>query len=87
MVILYRPHSEQSTSVETFAHDYQVRHGSGHLDMVNVDGREGLALTRLYDIMAFPAIMAMATDGTLLQLWQGAQLPLMDEVASYMYNV
>jgi hypothetical protein len=33
--------------------------------------------------MSYPAIMVMAIDGTLLHLWQGAQLPLLDEVASY----
>lgn len=68
-------------------HDYQVRHGSSKLELVNVDEREGIALASLYDIMQFPAIMAMATDGTLLHLWEGSQLPLMDEVASYMYTV
>jgi hypothetical protein len=54
--------------------------------MVNVDEREGTALASLYDIMSFPAIMAMAVDGTLLHLWVGETLPLMDEVASYMYD-
>lgn len=87
VVILYRPKSEYATPVETFVHDYQVRHGSSHLDLVNVDKREGIALASLYDIMEFPAILAMATDGTLLHMWTGAQLPLMDEVASYMYTV
>ena len=86
VVILYRPQSEHASRVEGFVHDYQVRHGSAKLEMVNVDEREGIALASLYDIMDFPAIMAMATDGTLLHLWQGQQLPLMDEVASYMFN-
>lgn len=87
VVILYRPKSEYARAVETFAHDYQKRHGTSHLEMVNVDEREGLALASLYDIMQFPSILALAIDGTLLHLWQGAQLPLMDEVASYMYTV
>lgn len=86
MVILYRPRAEYATAVESFVHDYQVRHGSAKLELVNVDHREGIALASLYDIMQFPAIMALAGDGTLLQLWEGPQLPLMDEVASYMYT-
>jgi hypothetical protein len=36
--------------------------------------------------MSFPAILAMATDGTLLHMWADERLPLMDEVASYMYT-
>ena len=46
--------------------------------------REGIAMASLYDIMRFPAIMAIALDGTLLHHWEGEQLPLIDEVASYL---
>ncbi|HEX8181991.1 MAG TPA: hypothetical protein VF575_00140 [Candidatus Saccharimonadales bacterium] len=84
VVILYRPKSEHSTAVESFVHDYQIRHGSARLELVNVDEREGIALARLYDIVSYPAILAMAADGTLLHMWADQQLPLMDEVASYM---
>ncbi len=87
VVILYRPHSEYATSVETFVRDYQTRHSPSHFELVNVDEREGIALASLYDIMQFPAILALATDGTLLHLWQGPQLPLMDDVASYMITM
>jgi hypothetical protein len=83
VVILYRPKSESATKVEAFVHDYQVRHGSAKLELLNVDEREGIALVSLYDIMSYPAILALAIDGTLLHMWQGEQLPLMDEVASY----
>lgn len=67
-------------------HDYQVRHGGTKMELVNVDERDGIAMASLYDIMSFPAILAMATDGTMLHLWTGDQLPLMDEVAAYMFN-
>ena len=87
VVILYRPNSEYATRVEAFVHDYQVRHGSAKLELVNIDQREGSALASLYDVMRFPAILAMETDGKLLQMWEGEQLPLMDEVAAYMYAV
>ncbi len=86
VVILYRPASEYATKVEAFVHDYRVRHSSAKLELINVNQREGAAMASLYDIMRFPAIMAMATDGTLLQLWEGDELPLMDDVASYMYT-
>ena len=83
MVILYRPNSEPARSVETFVHDFERRHADAKLELVNVDEREGIALASLYDVMSFPAIMVLATDGTQLHLWQNEQLPLMDEVASY----
>ena len=83
LLILYRPKSEQASAIDSFVHEYQVRHGSSRLELVNIDDREGTALASLYDIMSFPAIMVMAVDGSLLHLWTGAELPLIDEVASY----
>ncbi len=83
VVILYRPNSEQARAVETFVHDFERRHGDAKLELVNIDEREGIALASLYDIMSFPSIMVLADDGGMLHLWQNEQLPLMDEVASY----
>lgn len=84
VVILYRPKSEHARAVETFVHDFKRRHDSARIELINVDEREGIALLSLYDIMQYPAIIAVADDGVMLQLWQGSQLPLMDEVASYL---
>lgn len=86
VVILYRPESEHARSVETFIHDFKARNGSVKLEIVDVDTREGVATASLYDIMRYPAILAMAGDGSLLKHWEGKELPLMDEVASYAYS-
>ena len=86
VVILYRPKSEQARAVETFVHDFENRHPDAKIELVNIDEREGLALASLYDVMRFPAIMVLATDGVLQQLWQNDPLPLMDEVASYLQH-
>lgn len=86
VVILYRPESEHARSVETFVHDFQRRNSSITVELVNIDEREGIALIELYDLTSWPAILALSSDGSLLNRWQGAELPLMDEVASYAYS-
>lgn len=86
MVILYRPDSEHARSVETFVHDFKARNPSVDMDLQNVDSREGVAMASLYDIMRFPAILALAGDGSVLKIWNEDTLPLMDEVASYAYT-
>lgn len=86
VVILYRPDSEFARAVETFIHDFKARNPGVHVDVLNVDSREGIALASLYDIMRYPAILAMAHDGSLLKYWEGSELPLMNEVASYAYT-
>jgi hypothetical protein len=72
--------------VETFLRDFQARNPSVHVEVLNVDEREGIAAVNLYDVTQYPSIIAMADDGTLLNMWQGDELPLMDEVASYAYS-
>ncbi len=85
LVILYRPDSEHATNVETFARDFQRVHDIGRkLELLSMSTRDGAATASLYDIMTFPAIMALADNGSVLNIWQGEPLPLMDEVAGYL---
>jgi hypothetical protein len=85
VVILYKPRSEFARQVETYVRDYQDRHESTRLELIDYDSRDGYALATLYDIMAVPAILAMGNDGSLLQAWVGPDLPLMDEIAYYAF--
>lgn len=41
-------------------------------------------MASLYDVTRYPAVLATREDGELLYLWQGEQLPLMNEVAAYL---
>jgi 3-deoxy-D-manno-octulosonic acid (KDO) 8-phosphate synthase len=50
---------------------------------MSIDTREGSATATLYDVVQYPAILVLQTDGYVQKIWQGEQLPLMDEVASY----
>jgi hypothetical protein len=84
VIVLYRPESEYARSVEVFIHDYRARHDD-KLDVINIDSRDGVAMASLYDIMQFPALLAIREDGSVLKSWEGSDLPLMDEVAAYAY--
>jgi hypothetical protein len=86
VVILYRPNSEHGSAVDTFVHEYQRRHEPGRIEVVNVDTRDGSATASLYDIMQYPAILALSNDGSLLKSWEGEMLPLMDEISYYAYT-
>ena len=83
IVVMYRPKSEHARVVETFLQDYKHRYADAKLEVVDVDSREGSALASLYDIVQYPAIMALAVDGSPQNIWQGEALPLIDEVAAY----
>ncbi len=83
VVVLYRPDSEHARTVEEFVREFQRRSPDRAIELVNLDSRPGADLARLYDIVRYPAILAMTNEGQLLQQWQGEQLPLMNEVAAY----
>lgn len=83
ILILYRPNSEHRRRIEEFIRDYQARHESGHLEVLSLDTREGSALATLYDVVQYPAILVLQGDGFAQKIWQGEELPLMDEVAAY----
>lgn len=85
LLILYRPNSEHATAVESFVRDFQKQffEAGKKVEMVSVDSREGVAQASLYDIMQFPAILALANDGSLINSWLGFPLPIMNDVAGY----
>lgn len=86
VMVLYRPDSEHGRQVDNFIHDFKDRHEDGQLEVLNIDSREGSAMASLYDVMQYPAILALRNDGSVLKMWEGGDLPLMDEVAYYTFN-
>ncbi len=73
--------------VESFVRDFQHQHDVGSkLETLSLNTRDGAATASLYDVMTYPAILALANDGSVLNLWQGVPLPLMSDVAGYTYN-
>lgn len=88
LLILYRPNSEHASAVESFIRDFQHQHNIDEkkLEILSLNTRDGAATASLYDIVNYPAIVAIANDGSVLNMWEGDRLPLMDEVAGYVYS-
>jgi hypothetical protein len=84
VVIVYRRNSDHGRSVEEFVHDFRRLHPDANLEEKDLDTREGAEAAKLYDVTSAPATLALRDDGSLLNMWQGEQLPLMNEVASYL---
>ena len=83
VLILYRPDSEHARLVEEFIHEYKSREGDRHLEVLNIDTRDGSAAATLYDVLQYPAILVIQNDGTIQRSWEGDRLPLIDEVVAY----
>lgn len=83
VVVLYRPNSEHAGKVLDFASEYK-RTKNRELQLVSLDTTEGDNMAKVYDIVQYPAYLAIKDDGQLEQMWQGDQVPLMNELDYYM---
>lgn len=85
LLIFYRPNSEHERVVDDFVRDFRREHDAGKkLELLSVDTRDGAATASIYDVLQFPAVLALADNGSVLQSWVGMPLPLMNDVAGYM---
>jgi hypothetical protein len=82
-VMLYRPDSEASRTVEEYVRDFEHSRGR-QIELVSLNTREGVATASLYDMMQSPGLLVLRDDGQLVRDWQGAPLPLMNELAGYL---
>ncbi len=86
LLIFYRPNSEHARSVETFVHDFQKQYNpEAKMEILDLDTRDGAAMASLYDVLQYPAFLVTADDGILVRAWEGNELPLMRDVASYLH--
>ena len=84
VVIVFRRNSDHGRMVEEFVHDFKRLHPDANLEVKDLDTREGADAAKLYDVISPPATLALRDDGSMLNMWQGEQMPLMNEVASYL---
>lgn len=77
--MLYRAKSEQGTPVEAFLKDYKWHTGL-EIETVELDSPAGSALAKLHDIVDYPAVLVLREDSSPVQVWQGMQLPPIQEV-------
>ena len=83
VLVLYRPNSDHGRKVEEFIENFRSRSSNERLEALNIDSREGDSMAKLYDVVSYPAVIVLRSDGSLQKCWQGSELPLIDEVQAY----
>ncbi len=83
ITVIYHPVGEHARAVDEYIHEFSVRYPDFSVEMLSVESRAGAELASLYDIVDYPAIMVTDGTGRVAKVWQGAQLPIMDEIAYY----
>ncbi len=82
VAIVYKDHSDHSREVNDYLRDFERQ--SGHeLEIIDPETRQGADFSRIYDIVEYPTIIAIANDGAVQNIWRGRPLPLISEVSYY----
>jgi hypothetical protein len=84
LVVLYQPHTEFARITEEYVQEFKGLHPEAEVALVDVDSIEGSKQAQLYDVVQYPALLAIANNGSLLNMWSGSLMPLMDEVMGYL---
>lgn len=82
-IVLYRPNSEFSRSVDEFVHDFRTR-TSYSIELVDIDTKEGTELAEVHDIVDNPAVLVVKDDGQLSKSWVGTPLPMINDVIGFL---
>ena len=80
---LFRPNTDQETRLNELNREL-FRRSNNQIEIVCVDSREGSELAKVYDIMRFPAVVAVDLDGHVQSLWDDESLPLINDISYYL---
>lgn len=82
VVVVYKQQRDYTRQVEDFLVDFKRQ--TGHdLETLDPESLEGISVTSTYDILEFPALLAISDNGQLQNSWKGLPLPTLSEVSYY----
>lgn len=82
VVVIYKDASDHAREVYDYLRDFERTTGHS-LETMDPDSREGMSFCSAYDIVEYPTIIALASDGSLQNMWRGTPLPTISEVSYY----
>ena len=80
-ICIYRDNQDYTRSVTEFIEN--VRRQTGHV-IESMDPDTHTDFCKTYDIVEYPTIIVLDNQGSVLNMWRGRELPLIDEVLFYM---
>jgi hypothetical protein len=86
LLVLYKPKSEYARIVEEYVDDFRRLYPTIEVEVLDAESVEGVNKSILYDILEYPALLALGTEGVLQNMWLGKLLPQKQEVISYLYS-
>lgn len=82
VVAVYRSESDYARTIDDFLRDFERQTGHS-LETVDPDTPNGDSFCSAYDIVEYPTLIALSTDGQMQNMWTGLPLPTISEVSYY----
>lgn len=83
VVILYKPNSETDSSVQEYVREFSRETGRT-IELIDSESVRGVQLAELYEVMRFPAIIALRNDGSYVESWLDREKwPTISELSFY----
>lgn len=82
ITIIYRNDSEVYRPVQEFIELLNRKYPGRDVQEVELDTREGAELASIYQIDTYPGIIVKSDDMSVMGVWKGLPMPLVDEVVS-----
>jgi hypothetical protein len=82
VLVVTKNNMDYSRAVATFLDD-MARQTGYVLDTVDPESIEGSLFCKAYDIVEYPTIVALSSDGQLQNMWRGTIMPTVSEVSYY----
>ncbi len=83
VVSVWRENSDYGQEVAAWLEDFTYQTGR-EIERLNPDTVEGEIFTTAYDVVEYPTLLALDSQGKVLASWRGLPLPLINEVVYYL---
>ncbi len=82
VVVIYKYESDHAREVLDYLRDFSRQ--TGHvIEEIDPDTPDGSQLCRVYDVVEYPTILALDSEGRQQNMWRGRPLPTISEVSYY----
>ena len=82
VVVVYKYESDHAREVLDYLRDFSRQTGRV-LEEIDPDTPDGSQFCRVYDVVEYPTILALDSEGRQQNIWRGRPLPTISEVSYY----
>lgn len=83
-VLLCKDNQDYTRDLLTWLKDFEYQAGEGIMEVLDPEeSSDGEDLARSYDLLEYPAVLVIANDGSVVQMWKGMPLPPVEEVSYF----